>query len=262
MRTTLAVSFGIVIGAATLLLLLATYCSTGREHARPIPADLPDLIRRDSEEQKRSFLIREARRQLAYITHKFDDTLLARANCEVAESRLEQDYESADAAPLMIAASLVPLGELVPVAKENEYFFFVWCFNPHREDDGIVLVGRTPEGTTVRIRYDSKPSVKCGALVGTFAGKTRLVSVDELLQEGTVFRRNGEIEVFISTETTGAPVVPDLPVLAVAVHDRNGKLSNFVPVCRDKAVNEDRRVIETVRHLGERSSGDDNHSPK
>ena len=233
MRRLFIVSLGILVSGTILLaVLLAIYHGSVQQGAPSGGEQLPDLIVL-AQDQKRSFLIGEARRQLKYITQKFDNifnTLLVRANCEVVEGRLEQDCENADAAPMMIASCLVPL------ADEKQCFFFVWCFNPHREADAIVLVGETAEGATVRIRYQSRPKVKCGALVGTFADKTTLVSLDELFQAGKVLRSNGQIDVRISTETTGAPVVPDLPVLAVALHDRNGKLSNFVPVCRSKAV--------------------------
>jgi hypothetical protein len=219
--------------ATAVLVVLATYFGIGRPQTPPVPADLSDPIRLDSQEQKRSLLIEGARRQLKYITEKFDNifnTLLVRANCEVVESRLEQEYENADAAPMMITSSLLSS------ADEKQCFFFVWCFNPHREDDAILLVGETPDGTTVRVRYESNLTEKRIMLVGTFAGRTRLVSLDELCQAGKVSRSDGQIEVCISTDTTDALVVPDLPMLAVALHDRNGKLSNFVSVERLKEV--------------------------
>jgi hypothetical protein len=250
MRKLLMVSLGTLVGGTTLVVVLATYCATRHQQAVSVPADLPDLITWDSEEEKRSFLIEGARRDLESITRKHDKSLLARANCEVVESRLEQDYGNANAAPMMIASSLVPL------ADDKQCFFFVWCFNPHREDDAIFLVGRTAEGTIVRVRYESDPRVKRGALVGTCGGKTTLVSLDELFQAGKVLRNNGDIEVRILVQTKRAPVVPDLPVLAVAVRDRNGKLSNFVSVCRGKPVNREKGIVETVEEgAGNRRNG-------
>jgi hypothetical protein len=230
MRRLLLVWPGVLVLAGGLFVTLMAYRSCNVLKSVPYPHKLPDLIGRDSQDEKRSFLLADARRELEHIAQRRESTLLARANCEVAATRLEEDYENVDARPMMIASYLVPLPE------QGEYFFFVWCYNAHREHDAIVLVGETPQGTAVRIRYQFKPKVKSGALVNTVAGKTRLVSLDKLLQAGEVFQRNGEVEVHISTQISEAPLVPDLPLLAVAVHDRNGKLSNFVPVCRIKAL--------------------------
>ncbi|NQU22244.1 MAG: hypothetical protein HQ567_13250 [Candidatus Nealsonbacteria bacterium] len=232
MRRLLIVLLGILVSVTILLIVLATYPGTAQQDAGARPEELPDLSRFDSEDEKRSSLIGAARRQLECITQKHDNmfnSLLVRGNCEVVETRLEEDYDDANAAPMLIVSSLVPL------VDEKECFFFIWGFNPHREHDAIVLLGKTREGTTVRIRYELMRRVKSGALVGMFGDKTRLVSLDELLQAGKVSPSNGEIEVRISTKSADAvPMVPDLPVLAVAVHDSNGKLSNFVPVCRGK----------------------------
>jgi hypothetical protein len=222
----------IAAGAATLIVAVAlALCFLGRYGGHELQGvlrsdELRDVLQFDSPERKRSALIEYARRQLKRILQKYDSDLVVRGNCIAVESRLEKEFDSTDAAPMAIASSLIPCSD------GRRHFLFLWCYNPHREDNAIILLGKTVEGATLRVCYEWKPTMKAGAVVGMFAGPTRLVTVGDLYKAGEVSRSSGDIEVRICVEDNNVPVVPDVSALAVALHDRNGRLSNFVPVVR------------------------------
>lgn len=157
------------------------------------------------------------------------DNVLLGVNCELAKERAVQDCEQANASPLMLDAVLLPHGEREPILRFS-------ALNTRRETDRLLLAGKTATGELLRVVYSLNGAWKEASLVTLRGVSVRKVSTEDIQRLGSVKRSEVGIEVNIRIKPGTSEIpIPDITPIVAAVGDRNGYVSNFIKVRRQKA---------------------------
>jgi len=171
-------------------------------------------------------LLKDAQARIADCRSKNPRDSLCVANCLVASDLVESDYGKEDASPFVIAAYLL-------TRWNGRTAVVVYAVNCRRETDQVMLVCRTPEGSRLWVRMAIRRSTKDASLVSTLVWPAKMVEVAQLAKMGKSAGR-GEVFVWAEMAPFTAQPTPNAPDLVVAIRDRNGMMSNFVPVRRLK----------------------------
>ncbi len=216
-----AAALGAAVAAPTVWWL--THGSSGEPDEQN---ELPDSMEVDGPGELRRVLLDQANSSLRGYLHAYGADLLVYANCACALDRLERDLGNPRASPLMVCA-------VIRMIDRDRKPFLVKALNGRRETDEVVVLARTPDGRTIRIvRHFPLRQKESSAFLGK-ALYVEFAPVEELASLGEK-SPNGEI-VIATTHRFGRAIrLPQNAVLTVAVRDRSGVLSNFVPVFWDR----------------------------
>ncbi len=190
--------------------------------AATMPEALPDSLRFPDDETLRDRLIEGVFGGLDMIKTKYPDDMLLAINCDVAKTRVAEDYATANVSPFMLGASLMPRGGQPLVLAFH-------ALNLDRETDRLLIVGRTRDGALLRVVYHFNITHKDPSLVAQRMALVQKVSAEEIERLGDVKRTKSGAEVHLPFRFNQLPM-PDISPLAAAVEDRSGRPSNFVPV--------------------------------
>lgn len=218
--TRLTMLLALLIGAGVAAVTL--WPARDSSNRESINQALSDTLNYSSEAEKRTALIAGARNSLSFVTVRYGNDLLVDANCDAARERLERDYDNHRASPLMLAACMARTD------SGDEALMFS-AFNPTRELDRLILVGRTSGGVNLRVVYHFDLTCKSVTLVNDAAIRIKQVSWDSLTRDQRLLHGGPFAEVHLEAGY-GPLLVPAVAALAVAVGDRNGQVSNFVEV--------------------------------
>jgi hypothetical protein len=183
---------------------------------------LPDSLKFANSDLLRDRLINDGLIELDTIKSKYATDMLLGVNCDVAKSRVFQDYGKENISPLMLGASIIHLNGRKPV-------FAFQALNLDRETDRLLIVGRTSTGDLLRVVYHIDIEMKEPSLVVQRFRSMQKVSIDEIQRLGEVKWIKSEIQVYLPFLSYPLPI-PDISPIAAAVEDRKGRSSNFVTV--------------------------------
>jgi hypothetical protein len=185
---------------------------------------LPDPWWQGRERDRSALLLRDARdfcRQNSYIDGI--PNVLVRAQFEAALHALAraQDVES------MPPIALVSTGGLMRNGRDT--YVQLWAINPNRETNKVHILARSRHGELVRMLVDLHPKAKdqvyrCQVFLQTKCMPWEMLTSRASSEKDSI--------IHVSAPNSGTIPFPELSAAAVclAVEDRTGRLSNFVPV--------------------------------
>lgn len=175
-------------------------------------------------ESLRDRLLKGTNGALSGIIAKHPDDLELMLNCERARELAKQVYDDQNADPFMLDAWFVPIEGRKPIMRYN-------AFNPRRETNLLVLVGKKPDGKLIHLFYHFDIKYREESFIAQRLMDLQRVSTDEIEKLGkTVQSPSGE-EVYFNVGFGAQPIqVPNLTPLVAGVGDRSGRTSNFVTV--------------------------------
>jgi hypothetical protein len=186
-----------------------------------MPEDLPDTITIKDPQQRKQALLNAVASYLAMVRETLPADPAARANCEVAWQIAVAEYGAARSRPFAVAAWVHKTTTRTGI--------WVFALNMRRETSGVEVVCVTPLGKILRIVRQWPINVKSPDLVDALAMPVEFLPLEQIIAEA---KPDNEGNLLFMVAPGAKPKIT-LPVgmpLAIAVRDRSGEVSNYVPV--------------------------------
>lgn len=237
-----------------MCIIIACYLFTGlgcrgNGHSRD-GSPLPDPAWKGREHKRSRFLLKDARdfcKRAGNLAMRED--VLSRAQCEAALHALNREQDLGTQPPIALFSA-------TGLMANGQPYLTLFVVNTNRETSRGHILARGPNGDFVHIVYDFQPWAK----EQTYRWM-RLLRAEyvpwEILRERASAEEDGHIH-FIVQEGTNGNIVPfpDISVakVCVAVEDRSGRMSNFVPV-RHLDMNQKPSVQSVEKGKGQDAEG-------
>jgi hypothetical protein len=214
---------GWVLAAALAGLVLWKH-TAGTDGGGLCRADLRDSLQIQDPEKRRQVLIREATEMLGTLREKFSDDPVIVANCALAMHVVRSTASDGDDRPLALAAWLQDSAPPCAAA------LWVFAVNIRRETDQVVIASIDKQGKTLRVICQFRGTLKTPSYVDALSLGCNFDALEGVMQ-GATSNPEGWFVLRDDYERLRKPLVLPRDVsLAVAVRDRVGKMSNYVPV--------------------------------
>lgn len=209
--------------AALGIVLLGLVLIPGRAPSGKAATDeLPDAVTIKDPQRKRQALLDGAAAYLMDVRESLPADPAARANCDVAWQMAAADYDAASSRPFAVAAWLHK-------GLRTAAGICVYALNTRRETSGVEVTCLTPEGKVLKIVRQWPITAKFPSLMDGFAMCVEFRPLEQIIAAAKP-DDEGNLLFMVAPGPETAMVLPEGVPIAVAVRDRNGEVSNFVPV--------------------------------
>ncbi|MGB2820532.1 MAG: hypothetical protein WBF17_06090 [Phycisphaerae bacterium] len=185
--------------------------------------ELPDSLTFPSAAEAKQALVQDAYLDIDYIRKQATGNPAVAGNCMAAMQQVQWFDQGRKMPPLMVHGSLG--------GSKGERSLGFEGINSYRETDEVIVLAVTSEGTIIRVVTKFGFSTKDAGLNSNTALLVKFVPVSEIVSSG-VKQASGEVLVQVDFDVFTSMPLPDGLPLAVGIRDRNGLMSNFVPVSR------------------------------
>ncbi len=206
------------LGIAWLGLIVIQMCVQAGKAA---PEELRDTITIKDPQRKKEALLNVVASYLVMVREALPADPAAIANCEAAWRIAVDDYGAARSRPFAVAAWVQ---EAV-----RQTGIWVLALNMRRETSRVEVVCLTPQGKILRIVCQWPMTVKYPDLMEALAMPVEFLPLEQIIAEAAP-DSEGSLLFVVAPGPKPKMTLPKGQPIAVAVRDRNGEVSNFVPV--------------------------------
>ena len=196
--------------------------------------DLPDSLTHPAAIQRKQAVLREG---AAYFSPgaaqdedpPFRNNAVVRGNYMAASAMVALFEKDVRTSPLMIRAQIAPL--------DGGWFLLTHAINCHRETDRLIIAAVTQDGEMVTTVAQYSSDMKGPSLLVGLGLHVRYVPLSEIMANGE--KTPWGVSSVLSGHSYMPVPIPTGASIAVAIGDRDGQISNFVPVVQQLPLHSD-----------------------